>query len=98
MTRIEFKFKIPYVVFWEIPFQTNTRLSLKKKKNKKKETQYHIKISNHLFTEQKKPKKKKLKTLKPKTSFPIKIHTRLDYRFFSVPSNTQIGLELQQKP
>ena len=69
-----------------------------KKKKKKKETQYHIKISNHLFTEQKKPKKKKLKTLKPKTSFPIKIHTRSDYRFFSVPSNTQIGLELQQKP
>ena len=70
MTRIEFKFKIPYVVFWEIPFQTNTRLSLKKKKKKKKETQYHIKISNHLFTEQKKPKKKKIKNPKTQNVFP----------------------------
>ena len=62
--------------------------------------QYYIKISNHLFTEQKKTEKKKkeAKTLKPKTSFPTKIHFRLDYRFFSIPSNTQIGLELQQKP
>ena len=42
-------------------------------------------------------KKKEAKTLKPKTSSPIKIHTRSDYRLFSVPSNTQIGLELQQK-
>ena len=40
----------------------------------------------------KETKKKKSKTLKPKTSFPIKIHTRSDYKFFSVPSNTQIGL------
>ena len=67
-----------------------------KKKKEKKETQYNIKISSHLFREQKKPKKK-AKTLKPKTSSPIKIHTRSDYRLFSVPSNTQIGLELQQK-
>ena len=59
--------------------------------------QYLIKRSNHLFTKQKK-KKKKSKTLKPKTYFPIKIYTRSDYRFFSVPSNTQIGLALQQKP
>ena len=82
----------------EAPFQTNTHLSLKKRI--KRETQYRIKASNHLFTEQKNPKKKKkeAKTLKPKTSFPIKIHTRLAYRFLSVPSNTQVGLELQQKP
>ena len=61
--------------------------------------QYYIKISNHLFTEQKKTEKKKeAKTLKPKTSFLTKIHFRLDYRFFSIPSNTQIDLELQQKP
>ena len=58
-----------------------------------------MKASNHLFTEQKNPKKKKkAKTLKPKTSFPTKIHFHSDYRFFSIPSNTQIGLELQQKP
>ena len=36
MTRIEFKFKIPYAVFREIHFQTATRLSFKKKKKKKK--------------------------------------------------------------
>ena len=39
----------------------------KKKKREKKETQYNIKISSHLFREQKKPKKKEeAKTLKPK--------------------------------
>ena len=55
----------------EAPFQTNTRLSLKKKKKKeKKETQYHIKGSNHLFTEQKKPKKKKIKNPKTQNVFP----------------------------
>ena len=94
---MKFAFKIPYGAKSEAPFQTNMHLSLKKRK--KRETQYHIKASNHLFMEQKNPKKKKkAKTLKPKTSFPIKIHTRSAYRFFSVPSNTQIGLELQQKP
>ena len=98
MTRIEFKFKIPYGAIREAHFQTTTRLSLKKEK-KKKETQYLIKRNNCLFTEKKKQKKKKKsKTLKPKTYFPIKIYTRSDYRFFSVPSNTQIGLALQQKP
>ena len=101
MTRIEIKFKIPYGAISEAHFQTDTRLSLKIKnkiKKKKKETQYLIKRSNHLFTKQKKQKKKKSKTLKPKTYFPIKIYTRSNYRFFSVPSNTQIGLALQQKP
>ena len=100
MTRIEIKFKIPYGAISEAHFQTDTRLSLKIKnkiKKKKKETQYLIKRSNHLFTKQKKQKKKS-KTLKPKTYFPIKIYTRSNYRFFSVPSNTQIGLALQQKP
>ena len=58
MTRIEFKFKIPYGAIREAHFQTATRLSLKKK-GKKKETQYLIKRSNHLFTKQKKQKKKK---------------------------------------
>ena len=47
--------------------------------------------------ETQKKKKKEAKTLKPKTSSPIKIHSRSDYRLFSVPSNTQVGLELQQK-
>ena len=32
------------------------------------------------------------KTLKPKSYLPIKIQTHSDYRFFAVPSNTQIGL------
>ena len=41
----------------EAPFQTNTHLSLKKRI--KRETQYRIKASNHLFTEQKNRKKKK---------------------------------------
>ena len=49
-------------------------------------------------TKETKKKKKKSKTLKPKSYFPIKIHTHSDYRFFAVPSNTQIGLALQQKP
>ena len=40
---------------------------------------------------QKKKKQNKTKTLKPTTSSPIKIH---NYRLFSVPSNTQISLEL----
>ena len=66
MTRIEFKFKIPYVVFREIPFQTATRLSFKKKKK----TQNLIKRSNHLFTKQKKQKKKKIKNPKTQIVFP----------------------------
>ena len=36
MTRVEFKFKIPYGAIREAHFQTDTRLSLKKKKIKKK--------------------------------------------------------------
>ena len=47
----------------EAPFQTDTHLSLKKRK--KRETQYRIKASNHLFTEQKNRKKKKKKKQKP---------------------------------
>ena len=56
---------------------------------------YYIKKISPLFREQKKPKKKKkeAKSLKPKTSSSIKIHTRSAYRLFSVPSNTQIGLK-----
>ena len=57
----------------EAPFQTNTHLSLKKKK-KKRETQYRIKASNHLFTEQKNPtkKKKEAKTLPTTRAFQLK--------------------------
>ena len=77
MTRIKFKFKIPYNAISEAHFQTNMCSSIKKKRKKKK---------------------KKKEMLKLKTYFSIKIHTRSDYRFFSIPSNTQIGLELQQKP
>ena len=56
MTRVEFKFKIPYGATTEAHFQIDTRLSFKKKKKKKKETQYLIKRSNRLFTEQRKKK------------------------------------------
>ena len=59
MTRIEFKFKIPYSAVREVHFQTATRLSLKKKKKRERETQYLIKRSNRLFPEQKKQKNKK---------------------------------------
>ena len=38
---MKFKFKIPYGAISETPFQTNTRLSLKKKKKKKKEKKKH---------------------------------------------------------
>ena len=41
-----------------------------KKKKRKKETQYYIKISSHLFREQKKPKKKKIKNPKTQNVFP----------------------------
>ena len=47
----------------EAPFQTNTHLSLKKRI--KRETQYRIKASNHLFTEQKNRKKKKKRSKNP---------------------------------
>ena len=91
MTRIELKFKIPYGATREILFQTAMRLSFKKKKKK---TQDLIKRRNRLFTEQTGEKKKAsaTKSLKPKSYFPTKIHTHSDYRFFVVPSNTQIGL------
>ena len=56
MTRVEFKFKIPYGATTEAHFQIDTRFSFKNKKKKKKETQYLIKRSNRLFTEQRKKK------------------------------------------
>ena len=61
---MKFTFKIPYGAMSEAPFQTNTHLSLKKKK-KKRETQYRIKASNHLFTEQKNRKKIKKRSKNP---------------------------------
>ena len=49
------------------PFRQHALIIKKKKRKKeKKETQYYIKISSHLFREQKKPKKKK-KSKNPKT-------------------------------
>ena len=98
MTRVKFKFKIPYGAIREAHFQTNTRLSLKKKKKKERNTIPYKRKQPFIHRTKETKKKKKSKTLKPKTSFPIKIHTRSDYKFFSVPSNTQIGLALQQKP
>ena len=95
---MKFTFKIPYGAMSEAPFQTNTHLSLKKKNKKRNTIPYKSKQPFIHGTKEPKKKKKEAKTLKPKTSFPIKIHTRSAYRFFSVPSNTQIGLELQQKP
>ena len=82
MTRIEFKFKIPYGAIREAHFQTTTRLSLKKEK-KKKETQYLIKRNNCLFTEQKKQKKKKIKIKTPKTQIVFPDQTT-DYRFILI--------------
>ena len=89
MTRVEFKFKIPYGAIREAHFQTDTRLSLKKKK-KKKETQYLIKRSNRLFTEQKK-QKKKIKTPKTQIVFPDQT---TDYRFI-LTQTTDSSLFLQ---
>ena len=57
-------------MFLEIPFQTTRAYHLKKKRKKKKETQYYIKIRSHLFREQKKPKKKKIKNPKTQNVFP----------------------------
>ena len=73
-------------------------LIIKKKKKEEERNAVPYKNKQPFIHGTKETKKKNLKTLKPKTSFPIKIHTRSDYRFFSAPSNTQIGLELQQKP
>ena len=85
MTRIEFKLKKPYGAYGKIHFQTATRLSKKKRNAKpyKKKNQPLI----HGTKEG-----KKTKTLKPKPYFPIKNQTHSDYRFFAVPSNTQIRL------
>ena len=56
----------------EAPFQTNMHLSLKERI--KRETQYRIKASNHLFTEQKnrKKKKKEAKTLQTTRVYQLK--------------------------
>ena len=67
MIRIKFKIKKPHGAFRDIPLQTTRAYQLKKKK-KKKETQYYIKISSHLFREQKKPKK--IKNPKTQNVFP----------------------------
>ena len=103
MTRMKFKFKIPYGAISETPFQTNTRLSLKaiseapfqtntrlslKKKKEERNTIPYKRKQPFIHGTKETKKKKKSKTLKPKTSFPIKIHTRSAYRFFFVPSNT----------
>ena len=102
LTRIKFKFLKPHGAFRDMPLQSsdNTRLSIKKKKNNRNKRSTILKKSA-LYSrskrnpqKKKKKKKKEAKTLKPKTSSPIKIHTRSAYRLFSVPSNTQIGLEL----
>ena len=53
--------------FERYPFRQHALIIKKKKKKKRKETQYYIKISNHLFTEQKKTEKKKKRSKNPKT-------------------------------
>ena len=71
------------------PFRQTRAYRLKKKKKKRNAVTYIKKAT--IYSRNKinqKKKKKKTETLKPKTSFPIKIHTCSDYRFFSVPSNT----------
>ena len=87
MTCVEFKFKILYSAIREAHFQTDTRLSLKKRK---KETQYLIKRSNRLFMEQKK-QKKKIKTPKTQIVFPDQ---NTDYKFI-LTQTTDSSLFLQ---
>ena len=97
LTRIKFKFLKPHGAFRDMPLQSsdNTRLSIKKKNNNRNKHSTILKKSALYSGNKRNPKKKEeAKTLKPKTSSPIKIHTRSAYRLFSVPSNTQIGLEL----
>ena len=62
---------------------------LKKKEKERNAKPYKKKQP---FIHETKETKKKSKTLKPKSYFPIKIHTHSNYQFFVVPSNTQIGL------
>ena len=79
-------------------FQTNTRLSFKKKKKKKTETlkpktSFPIKIhtcSDYRFCSFKHTDRPcvAIRTLKPKSVLPTKIQTHPAYRFFAVPSNT----------
>ena len=89
MTRIEFKFKIPYGAIREAHFQTATRLSLKKKKEEEERNAIPYKKKQPLIHGTKETKKKKKsKTLKPKSYLPIKIQIHSDYRFFAIPSNT----------
>ena len=94
LTRIKFKFLKPHGAFRDMPLQSsdNTRLSIKKKNNNRNKHSTILKKSALYSGSKRNPKKKKkAKTLKPTTSSPIKIH---NYRLFSVPSNTQIGLKL----
>ena len=55
MTRIEFKFKIPYGAIREAHFQTATRLSLKERKKERNAIPYKKK---QLFIHRTKEKKK----------------------------------------
>ena len=66
----------------EAPFQTNTHLSLKKRI--KRETQYRIKASNHLFTEQKnrKKKKEKQKTLQTTRAYQLKKKKQKETQYY----------------
>ena len=73
-----------------MPLQTIRAYQLKKKKKERNAVLYKNKQPFIQGTKETQ-KKEEAKTLKPKTSSPIKIH---NYRLFSVPSNTQIGLEL----
>ena len=94
MTRIKFKIKKPYVVFRDIPLQTTRAYQLKKKKKEKERNAILYKNKQPFIQGTKETQKRRSKNPKTKTYSPIKIHTRSDYRLFSVPSNTQIGLEL----
>ena len=104
MTHIKFKFKITYDAISVAHFQTNMRLLIKKKKEKKErnaktqnvfpdQNSYSLRLQILLCSFKHTNRTcVATKTLKPKSILPIKIQTHSDHRFFAVPSNTQIGL------
>ena len=82
------------------PFRQHALIIKKKKKKKKGKERNAVQYKNKqpfIQGTKETQKKRRSKNPKTKTYSPIKIHTRSDYKLFSVPSDTQIGLELQQK-
>ena len=85
-------------MFRDMPLQTTRAYQLKKIIIIKERNAVQYKNKQPFIQGTKETqKKRRSKNPKTKTYYPIKIHTRSDYKLFSVPSDTQIGLELQQK-